>query len=251
MRRGRRTIGVWACAALGWCVAAPVAGQADEPTDAAVVEVEPSLDADGVTLAALTAPDYRTREQATRQLLTDDSRDLASLERLWGRAASLEARHRLLGVIRHRFLVEQAEAMFPAGGRGAIGVSHRTLGEITGPLTGAQVVTTLPGFPGHAFLRAGDVITAVEGRPLRAGEGVEVLSERVQQLEQGEDVRLTVWRGGNSREVTFRLGSMNALVAMYAGQALGEPFASRLAALERALWAAVEDDAGPDAPSPN
>lgn len=249
MRRRSRATGVGLLAGLAWCVAAPAAGQADGPADAAPVEAAPAIDPDAALLAALSSPDFDEREAATRGLLTDEQRDLPSLQRLWNEASTVEARHRLLGVIRHLFLVEQAQAMFPAGGRGAIGVSHRTLSEAAGPMTGAQVVTTLPGFPGHAYLQAGDVITAVEGRPLRAGEGVEVLSERVQQLEQGQVVSLSVWRDGRGREVAFPLGSMNALVAMYGGQGLGEPFASRLAAMERGLWAAAGDGDHADAPT--
>ncbi|MEM0913684.1 MAG: PDZ domain-containing protein [Planctomycetota bacterium] len=249
MTGGWQTIGAALLLAVAWATPAMAQDEAPETGEAAdapvvAVEEEVVVDADRAVLDALDAPDYATREAATRALLTDPWRGLASLRRLWDRATTMEARHRLLSVIRHQFLVEQAEMMFPGVGRGAIGVSHRTLGDTPGPPAGAQVVATLPGFPGHAHLRVGDVITAIEGRPLQAGEDVEVLSERVQQLEQGAVVSLSVWRGGVVREIAFPLGSMNALVAMYGGQGLGEPFASRLAVLERELWASAGQAAG-------
>jgi len=260
-RSGLRAAAVWGGVVL---IALPGATQeaTDEmPSDAPVAEapveapeVEPaevvidattdlSSVADADVMAALDAADYRRREAATRALLRDASRGTAELAAMWRAAPSPEVRHRVMGVLRHRFLTEQADAMFPAGGRGAIGVSHRLLGEQQGgPVRGAQVVATLPGFPGHAILEPGDVITAVAGRPLAGGEGVEVLSERVQRMEQGESIGLTVWRAGRTREVSLELGSMNALVAMYGGQGLGEPFASRLSAMVAELRASAEGE---------
>jgi hypothetical protein len=199
-------------------------------------DVPEALTGDAAVLAALDAADFHERDEATRALLQDATRGVAALKAMYRAAESPEARHRVLGVLRHRFLAEQAEAMFPGGGHGAIGVSHRAYAGGGGASPGAEVVSTLPGFPGHAVLHRGDVITAVEGRPLAGDEGVEVLSQRVRQMRHGEAIGLTVERSGRPRQVRLTLGSMNALVAMYGGDALGEPFRSR--------WAAVVTELG-------
>jgi serine protease Do len=69
---------------------------------------------------------------------------------------------------------------------------------------GALVVTVVPdGAAAAAGLRAGDVVTDVDGEPiLRSGD----LSSRIGMAVPGESVRLKIWRDRSAREVTARLG---------------------------------------------
>ena len=69
---------------------------------------------------------------------------------------------------------------------------------------GALVVTVFPDSAAVAAgLRAGDVVTEVDGEPiLRSGD----LSSRIGMAVPGESVRLKIWRDRGAREITARLG---------------------------------------------
>jgi len=51
-------------------------------------------------------------------------------------------------------------------------------------------------------MRPGDVIVAADGQPV---EGVESLLGALRRREPGEEVRVTVVRGGDERTITVRL----------------------------------------------
>ncbi|MEO0587217.1 MAG: hypothetical protein AAF078_06205, partial [Planctomycetota bacterium] len=193
MRQAARVVRRVGAAAWAGVVAGALAcgggAWAQGPTDAEVV-------------AGLNAEAFEVREAMSRLLRrTDDVGD----ERLRALAVSVrswEARHRLLAVWRHRFLERMAAERVVAGGRGAIGVTHRVTrggeagdGGVDAP-AGALVVATMPGFPGHAWLEAGDVIMAIDGLSMRGDNGVDQLRLRVQMKGQGDAVGLTVWRAG-------------------------------------------------------
>jgi serine protease Do len=54
-----------------------------------------------------------------------------------------------------------------------------------------------------AELKAGDVITGIDGEPVRTGADV---ANRVGMASPGQTVKLTVWRDRGSREIAVRLG---------------------------------------------
>ena len=80
------------------------------------------------------------------------------------------------------------------------------LGVTTAPHpAGAAIQGLTPGGPAQsAGLEAGDVITAVEGRPIRDPDDV---SQAVSGLEPGDQVEVEVERDGQRRTVTVELGS--------------------------------------------
>ena len=72
--------------------------------------------------------------------------------------------------------------------------------EVLRGMTGTRVSQVFPGTPAARFgLRAGDVITAVDGAPLHDSDGL-VLN--VGKLPADAVTRLTVWRGGTIRTVS-------------------------------------------------
>ncbi|MFZ1933218.1 MAG: trypsin-like peptidase domain-containing protein [Thermoguttaceae bacterium] len=75
--------------------------------------------------------------------------------------------------------------------------------EVLRGMTGTRVSQVFPGTPAARFgLRAGDVITAVDGAPLHDSDGL-VLN--VGKLPADAVTRLTVWRGGTIRTVSVEL----------------------------------------------
>ena len=71
-------------------------------------------------------------------------------------------------------------------------------------IAGAQVKSVEDGSPAaRAGLRAGDVVIAMEGRPL---ENATALTSELVQRKPGDKVRLTIVRGGQRQDVTVELG---------------------------------------------
>ncbi|MDX1374580.1 MAG: DegQ family serine endoprotease [Burkholderiales bacterium] len=125
--------------------------------------------------------------------------------------------------------------------RGRLGISMqdlapdlaRSLG--IAPGEGAVIAEVQPDSPAaRAGLRAGDVVTAVNGRPVRTASG---LRARLGVLPVGETVELVVRRDGATRIVRARIGEIEARHARQG---------RRLAELEGATLAAVRNGAQGD-----
>jgi putative serine protease PepD len=70
---------------------------------------------------------------------------------------------------------------------------------------GTEIQAVAPGSPAQsAGLRAGDVITGVDGSPVREPEDV---SDAVNALEPGDEVEVEVSRDGERRTVTIELAT--------------------------------------------
>jgi len=94
--------------------------------------------------------------------------------------------------------------------RGYIGATVQSLSpELAGSLglsetKGAIVDQLTPGGPAErAGVRSGDVITAVNGHPVASSEA---LTRQVGLARPGQDIRVSVLRGGHSQELTIRSG---------------------------------------------
>lgn len=89
--------------------------------------------------------------------------------------------------------------------------------------SGALIAGVVPdSAAAQAELQPGDVVTAVDGRPItRAGE----LSSRIALAAPGDTVRLTVWRNRSERNVTVTLGHADSMAPAKpdAGQSAGDP----------------------------
>jgi putative serine protease PepD len=76
------------------------------------------------------------------------------------------------------------------------------------PGGGAEIVTVNPGTPGDtAGLRQGDIITKVDGQPVRQSGDV---SSLITSKKPGDKVQLEVQRGGRTQKVTLTLGTRPA-----------------------------------------
>ena len=93
-------------------------------------------------------------------------------------------------------------AQLRSGGK----AEHAYLGvQLSADAGGARVATvTSGGAADDAGVRKGDVITAVDGTTV---DGAEALSAAVDAHGPGEQVRLTVRRGGSTRTLTATLGT--------------------------------------------
>jgi serine protease Do len=84
---------------------------------------------------------------------------------------------------------------------------NQSLAESFGLATadGALVSSVMPGSAAAKVdLKAGDVITRIDGEPVRTGSDV---STRVGMAAPGQKIRLTVWRDGASRDLEVKLGT--------------------------------------------
>lgn len=172
-------------------------------------------------LAALDSPDYRQRQDQTLALLADDAIELDDLAELFARARSVEQRHRLLGVARHHVLRQRREQVFDRPDRGSLGISHRTLGVDELPEheghdgAAVEILFTLPGFPAHGRLEAGDRVIALGGEPLPRDFTAEDFRNRIVNFRSGDELQLTIERQGEQLTRTVPLASAQALGAMY------------------------------------
>ncbi|MHA6760688.1 S1C family serine protease [Streptacidiphilus sp. PAMC 29251] len=92
-------------------------------------------------------------------------------------------------------------------GRAALGISSRTVLTSAGDAnTGAGVVSVVSGGPAaKAGIQAGDVITKVGSTPISSSNQ---LSETLAGLQPGQQVPVTVLRGGTQQTVTVTLGTL-------------------------------------------
>ena len=90
-------------------------------------------------------------------------------------------------------------------------VAHAYLGVSTGDITngtGAAVGAVTAGGPAAtAGLKAGDVVTAVDGKPI---EGSADLVAAIAAKAPGDQITLTVKRGGDTTDITATLGTQPA-----------------------------------------
>lgn len=107
-----------------------------------------------------------------------------------------------------RFL-EQQQEIFAESLRVAAAVGLRAAGrEVRIEGGGARVVRVLPGAPAEGVLEPGDVIVSAGGEPVSlATEFIGVVS----QLEEGEEIGLTVERDGRRVELTVTVGPVLGL----------------------------------------
>ena len=177
----------------------------------------------GAALSDLGSSDCVTREAATRRLMADRAVTLEQIKRLYALADLPEQRHRLVEVARHHVL-RAAQEQLDAGGAASVGVSlmpSRMSPEQTPGLNRAAVavVVTFPGFPGHVYLRPGDLVVAIDGEPIPSDlpqqQIVPHFQQAVRRRRPGEMIRLSFFRDQEMRDVQFEMASLPALEQMY------------------------------------
>lgn len=170
----------------------------------------------------LDAPDFRTRERATSEIVAAMYRREMLYAVLARETLSVEQRHRLLSVLRQTLLDAP---------RGAIGISMREQRGEDGAVE-VLVADLIPGLPAEEVMRIGDRITAIDGEPMTR---LTDLINRVQMRRPGDTVTLSVRRPkldpmGRTRldengvpiyeemEIDLTLGSADLLVDPRTGQ---------------------------------
>jgi len=189
---------------------------------------------------------YEVREQALGELLADDSIDEEAIAALLRQSQTAEQRHRLIAAAKHHVLRAAREADFGKGEHASLGISHDAVNLVDpdGNKAGAvYVILTLPGFSGHAVLRSGDLITAIDGKPFPPDLSRDRFAAIIRSHEAGTRITMTVRRGEAEVAVTATLASGKALEAMYDGATVEPTF--RYAELWRAARARLEADLPP------
>ena len=204
-------------------------------------------------------PAFAVRESAEMHLLTDDTLDEATLKALIQQARSPEQRHRLLRVAEHHMMRlmrerdfsgvnEEEDALPQAAVRrsAAVGYSYEPVLADANPhaeLPGVRVIATMPGFPGHAYLRRGDIIVQIAGQGPSAQQREEGITAwmrwRISQHEAGDRIEFTVLRDGELLKLSMLAAEGQALDHMYTTDAFEA--AARKQPYQSA-WQAVRDE---------
>ena len=170
---------------------------------------------DAPILAQLNDTDFATRQRATQQLLRDERLTDAAIEGLYAQASSDEQRHRLLVVARHHLVREILRREFDHDGRGFIGIGFESTtwsDESNRVRPAIAVASTIPGFPGHAYLRPGDLIVGFEGHDAADVDGPIAIDQVFKRLIKSKRARqriaLTLRRDG--RQVILEVPLANA-----------------------------------------
>lgn len=186
-------------------------------------------------VAAMGHKDYEQRESAQAFLLTDDTLSQEVLKQLIEQAKSPEQAQRLLRVAEHHVLREMRErdfgprpeqkenGPFPGLRRPAsVGYSYEPVMAHENPyanLPGVRVIATMPGFPGHAHLRRGDIIISIAGlSPSLNHQRHEVtnwVSECIRDQNAGDTIDFILLRDGEMLAVKLTCAQGVALDHMY------------------------------------
>ncbi|MEM6258328.1 MAG: hypothetical protein AAGI37_08445 [Planctomycetota bacterium] len=213
------------------------------------------------TVAALNHADYAVRESAQAYLLTDDTLDKETLKELIQQSGSPEQSQRLLYIAEHHVMrvmrerdfgqqakpVEEGELVF---GRGAhrpasVGYSYEPVMAHENPqaaMPGVRVIATMPGFPGHAHLRRGDIIVQIAGQSLSPHHQHHDITNwvrwRISAHEAGDTMRFTVLRNSELLAIELVCAEGLALDHMYTTDAFEA--AARKAPYKRA-WQGIRE----------
>ena len=223
-------------------------------------------------IAGLNDADFSVRESAEAHLLRDNTLDKAALKRLIKDANSPEQRQRLLRIAEHHMLREMRERDFGPGadqpgdfepdlfGRrqarsAAVGYSYEPVLAQDNPqarLPGVEVITTMPGFPGHAHLRRGDIVVQINGQGLPIHTHDDDITRWVQwqinSKQAGEQISFTVLRNGELLAIDMVCAEGRALDQMYSSNALAASY--RRLQPYRSEWLDVRDELAAEMPKP-
>lgn len=152
----------------------------------------------------LNSDTYQTREQATQDIASAASGvRLKQIEaQLKLPTLTLEQRTRLLVAAEHIFMREP---------RAALGVSWAgPNGLPTG--RGVTVSGCVPGFEAATVLKPGDILRAIDGAPVEdGGYRDQDLRYEIVSRDPGDELRLSIIRGGEPMQVVCRVGKFDDL----------------------------------------
>lgn len=213
-------------------------------------------------VAALDHQEFAVRQSAEAYLFTDDTLSTDALKGLIQQASSPEQHQRLLRVAEHHVLRELRERDFgkaqvvpeqpddipvlrvrrPA----SVGYSYEPVmahENPHAPLAGVRVIATMPGFPGHAHLRQGDIIVQIAGQGLNQNHQHHDITSwvrwRIGAHQAGDTMSFTLLRGGELLSVELVCAEGLALDHMYTTDAFET--AARKAPYKQA-WEKARDE---------
>ncbi|MDP1662707.1 MAG: PDZ domain-containing protein [Phycisphaerales bacterium] len=170
------------------CISVALAAAAGEP--------RPIKD----VVADLGSSDFKARETATDELTTNDF-TLAQIE------AALKD---------PTLTAEQRTRLERAGLRHFKDIPHGALGvEFTGAIDVAEIANVKKGFPSAATLKAGDIITQIDGEPITSRISNDRRSSTVRALvvshDPGDEVPVVVQRNGQPVKLIVKFGDFKDL----------------------------------------
>lgn len=246
--------------------------QAAEPVQLdAKAYVNPFTDRDRQdVVAALDHKKFSVRESAQAALLTDNTLGKAALKELIEQADSPEQHQRLLRIAEHHILRELRVRDFgphnlPAEDGGVIpgrrvarpasvGYSYEPVMAHENPhaqLAGVRVIATMPGFPGHAHLRPGDIIVQLAGQGLSPNHQHHDITNwvrwRISAHQAGDTMAITLLRDGEPLTIELVCAEGLALDHMYTTDAFET--AARKEPYQRA-WREARDELTAKLPKP-
>jgi len=152
-------------------------------------------------IADLDAPDYKVREAASDELLAGKPFSLDQLERAL-KDPSLTAEQRLR-------LDRAGLTLFKNAPHGAMGV------RFGGGADAVEIASVEREFPASTVLKAGDIITHMDGEPVTLSVNPDRRTASVRAVvishAPGDEVPVVVQRGGEAVRVTVRLGDFSRL----------------------------------------
>ena len=142
--------------------------------------------------------------------------------------------------------VERLERIIRTGGGPVLGVTIGTTGE-TGPVEGVEIIGVSPGgAAADVGLRAGDVITSINGESLMAESGEEankMLLDFMEGVEIGDELDVGYLRNGRTATVTLEPRSMTTAFAFdFDGNDFTVPVAPVVRQFQNYIW--MSHDAG-------
>lgn len=178
------------------------------------------LDETGRMLRALDSADATERNAGTEWLMAMEGVKVERLEEALSAADSVEVQHRLMRILRHR-AVRSMFAEIENREGGSLGVRYEpapahTVAHQRQP--GVRIVLTLPGFPAHEKLRAGDVILTINGEPLSRRNPSTDFANSISGHPPGEPLEIEFVRSGAHERVTLPLAPRQALQRVYSSR---------------------------------
>ena len=264
---------------LSLVLVGPVLGQPGEglfPADPLQLDAQPVVNPwaerpRAEAVAALDHAEFAVRESAQAYLLTDNTLGKDALLKLIEQAKSPEQRQRLLQLAEHHVMRELRERDFGLAAQrpleadpanfpqqrdrsASIGYSYDPVLAHENPqaqLPGVRVVATMPGFPGHAHLRQGDIIVQINGRGPSMHHTENDITDwvkiQIASKQAGQTIGVTVLRDGKPLAIQMVCAEGAALNRMYTTDAFEA--ASRLEPYRRA-WEQARDELTAKTPKP-
>lgn len=208
-------------------------------------------------LDELNNADFTIRESATQQMMQSQDLSATELDTLYQLAQTPEQKHRICQIALHHCLRDWIKAQKDLPPAGSIGIRLHAIKQSEDHTRPAGIVVdaTLPGFPAHEHLQAGDLIIAINNTDLNTKDIKlnlsNVLTTIIKQHRPGQTVKLTILRVGQTLPIQFPVAPADCLGKLYDQKMIMERSTIRLTPFAAKLWQnRLQSLQGPIAPTP-